>query len=106
MRGWGDVLITESNFSFGKEISSRLGDDDCYGGVARHFTKKEELKKGNENNTLYLNAGGMLGGNIWYPILGADPATVAFSYLKYDAVVIIPQIVKKLLKTNDLFFIF
>jgi len=54
--------------------------------VARHLTKKEELKKGNENNTVYLNAGGMLGGNVWYPILGADPATVAFSYLKYDAV--------------------
>lgn len=64
----------------------------CYGGVSRHLTKVTELKSESESNGkvfLHLNAGGMLGGYIWYPILGAGPAVESIKTLNYNAVVTI-----------------
>lgn len=60
----------------------------CYGGVSRHLTKASELKKDSESKGkvfLHLNAGGMLGGYVWYQILGAGPAVESIKMLGYNA---------------------
>ena len=62
----------------------------CYGGVSRHLSKAEEIRKDSESKGkvfLHLNAGGMLGGFIWYSILGTDPAVESIKALNYNAVV-------------------
>lgn len=63
----------------------------CYGGVSRHQTKVTQLRQASESAGkvfLHLNAGSMLGGYIWYPILGHEPMTEAIQDLKYNALVI------------------
>lgn len=74
-----------------KEPRRRRANDDgsCYGGVARHLTainkfKNESVAAGSVY--LNLNSGGMLGGNIWFPILGTDPASESMKELAYQAV--------------------
>ena len=50
----------------------------------------KELKKDSEAKNkvfLHLNAGGMLGGYIWYPILGDGPAVESLQMLNFNAVV-------------------
>ena len=62
----------------------------CYGGVPRHLTKVNELRNESESKGevfLHLNAGGMLGGYIWYPILGAGPVVESIKTLNFNAVV-------------------
>lgn len=63
---------------------------ECYGGVSRHLSKIMELKSKSElQNKIFLNlnAGGMLGGYIWYPILGSGPAVESMQMLNFNAVV-------------------
>ena len=58
--------------------------------MPRHLTKVTELKSDSESKNkvfLHLNAGGMLGGVIWYPILGSGPVVESIKTLNYNALV-------------------
>ena len=58
--------------------------------MARHRLKADALRAQSEKDGkvfLHLNAGGMLGGNIWFPILGSQPAADSIEMLKFNAVV-------------------
>lgn len=84
-------------FLFGIQVDEEAAaaaatDDDtpCYGGVARHLTKIRALRESSAADGavfLNVNAGGMLGGNVWFPILGSQPAADAVQQLGYNAVV-------------------
>ena len=52
--------------------------------MARQLKTESESKN---KVFLHLNAGGMLGGNIWFPILGSGPAAESVAKLSYDAIV-------------------
>lgn len=66
------------------------GNSSCYGGVSRHLKVTNDVRKESESNNkifLNLNAGGMLGGYIWYQILGSGPAAESMQMLNFSAVV-------------------
>lgn len=54
---------------------------------------KEESQQSGKS-FIHLNAGGMLGGNIWFPILGSGPAAESVAKLNFTAIVSVNTIFK------------
>lgn len=86
------MIQTNNHFFVCKSYldSPKAPTSECYGGVSRHLTKINELKSTSAAQNkifLNLNAGGMLGGYIWYPILGPAPAVESIKMLNFNAVV-------------------
>ena len=58
----------------------------CFGGVARMYKYVTEVR-GQEENVLFLNAGNMFQGTIWYSEFGCKPLTEFMNMMNFDAVV-------------------
>ncbi|XP_075454006.1 5'-nucleotidase isoform X1 [Ascaphus truei] len=57
---------------------------DCYAGVARRYTKIQEIRKSHEN-VLLLDAGDQFQGTIWFNYFKGREAAYFMNYLHYDA---------------------
>ncbi|XP_075058821.1 5'-nucleotidase [Mixophyes fleayi] len=57
---------------------------ECYGGVARRFTKIKEIRA-SHNNVLLLDGGDQFQGTMWFNVFKGDEAAYFMNYLKYDA---------------------
>ena len=72
-----------------EEVNKDLGrchqNQICYGGAARMYTKIQQLKSINPENTLVLNAGDYYQGTIWYTILKYEPIVTLANLLNYTA---------------------
>ena len=57
---------------------------DCYGGMARMYTKMRELQQ-QEENWIFLNAGDYYQGTIWYTKFNYEPVAYFAKMLNYTA---------------------
>jgi 2',3'-cyclic-nucleotide 2'-phosphodiesterase (5'-nucleotidase family) len=57
----------------------------CYGGVARLYTKAHELIDKNPTNSIFLNAGDYFQGTMWYTILKWKPVVTLANMLNFTA---------------------
>ncbi|XP_029843735.2 snake venom 5'-nucleotidase-like [Ixodes scapularis] len=55
----------------------------CVGGVARLLTKVKEIKASN-NHTLFMNAGDIYQGTMWFTLLKDEVVSVVMANMKYD----------------------
>lgn len=60
---------------------------ECYGGVARRFTKINEIRNQDPNHTLLLDAGDQFQGTLWFNIYKGQEAFRFMNEMKYDAMV-------------------
>lgn len=66
--------------------SGKCTKGDCYAGVARRFTKIQEIRR-NEQNVLLLDAGDQFQGTVWFNYYKGDEASYFMNKLRYDAMV-------------------
>ncbi|XP_069830807.1 5'-nucleotidase [Dendropsophus ebraccatus] len=57
---------------------------DCYGGVARRFTKIKEIRATHQN-VLLLDGGDQFQGTIWFNVYKGEEAASFMNHLQYDA---------------------
>ncbi|KAM4693320.1 5'-nucleotidase [Discoglossus pictus] len=57
---------------------------DCYAGVARRFTKVQEIRKSHDH-VLLLDAGDQYQGTVWFNYFKGDEAAYFMNYLQYNA---------------------
>ncbi|KAG7331701.1 hypothetical protein KOW79_005670 [Hemibagrus wyckioides] len=64
--------------------SGKCTKGDCYAGVARRFTKIQEIRS-SEKNVLLLDAGDQFQGTVWFNYYKGDEASYFMNKLGYDA---------------------
>ncbi|KAK3522692.1 hypothetical protein QTP86_029695 [Hemibagrus guttatus] len=64
--------------------SGKCTKGDCYAGVARRFTKIQEIRR-REKNVLLLDAGDQFQGTVWFNYYKGDEAAYFMNKLGYDA---------------------
>jgi 5'-nucleotidase len=62
---------------------------ECYGGVARRFTKINEIRDQDPDHTLLLDAGDQFQGTLWFNIYKGREAARFMNDMRYDAMVCI-----------------
>jgi len=76
-----------SYFEETNKYSSRCREssDQCYGGIARIFTKQKEIRDRNPESTIFLNAGDFYQGTVWYAKYKFEPMIEFGNLLNYTA---------------------
>jgi 2',3'-cyclic-nucleotide 2'-phosphodiesterase (5'-nucleotidase family) len=77
----------EVNENVGRCTTEQAEAKQCYGGVARMFTKTKEIVDAAEkkDNLLFFNAGDIYQGTIWYTLFGYEPVLEFNNLLNYTA---------------------
>ncbi|XP_023317104.1 apyrase-like [Trichogramma pretiosum] len=64
-----------------------VGDEDCYGGLARLMTAVKQIKL-EQSNTIYLNAGDNYQGTLWYNLFKGNATVHFMNKFPHDAMAI------------------
>jgi len=84
-----DVLHINDIHSYFEETnkdSARCRDtQDCYGGIARIYSKQKEIRHKNPDTTIFLNAGDFYQGTLWYTKFKYEPMIKFGNHLNYTA---------------------
>lgn len=67
--------------------SGKCTKGDCYAGVARRFTKIQEIRRSEKNPVLLLDAGDQFQGTVWFNYYKGTEAAHFMNRLGYDAMV-------------------
>jgi hypothetical protein len=78
--------VEETNVFCGICTTADAADENCYGGVARRYTKIEEIRKSHDN-VLLLDAGDQFQGTLWFQYYDGQGVAHFVNKFGYDAMV-------------------
>ena len=78
--------IEQSDINGGSCTPEDVAENDCYGGIARRYTKLKELRA-THDNVLLLDGGDQFQGTLWFNYYSGNATKYFMNKLQYDAMV-------------------